>query len=372
MIAVADINTLWRSKPFKALSSQVPILGLIPRDIFGRNRGDVCSKELDISGQWTRLFVKVPPGWASRLARMTAPYLWACLQMRARKINKEIQGLVVTSPHYLELVQMVSPYVSTYYYCSDDYSQYQGWGGGSILEREALLTRLVKHSFFVSQPLADRAIHEYGIAPEHVSVSPNATDESFMRSVSNEEIEELFRIYPNLRRPLIGVIGAINDRLDFSLIHACGSLPEVGSLVMVGSVAPECRDEKLDELLNDPKFVFVGPQPHENLPIWMQALDVSLIPYRQSPLNWACSPMRLFDHLAAGKPIVASDVNPQIRDYSPSVNIGHDIESIVNHLKGILNRVFEPESDESQRHIASENTWAKRAELIWKVIQRYS
>jgi len=279
---------------------------------------------------------------------------------------------VVTSPHYLELVQMVSPYVSTYYYCSDDYSQYQGWGGGSILEREALLTRLVKHSFFVSQPLADRAIHEYGIAPEHVSVSPNATDESFMRSVSNEEIEELFRIYPNLRRPLIGVIGAINDRLDFSLIHACGSLPEVGSLVMVGSVAPECRDEKLDELLNDPKFVFVGPQPHENLPIWMQALDVSLIPYRQSPLNWACSPMRLFDHLAAGKPIVASDVNPQIRDYSPSVNIGHDIESIVNHLKGILNRVFEPESDESQRHIASENTWAKRAELIWKVTQRYS
>ena len=55
-----------------------------------------------------------------------------------------------------------------------------------ILRLEAAVVRTVTHSFFVSKPLAERAVRDYGVPRERVTVSPNATDESFLKSVTPE------------------------------------------------------------------------------------------------------------------------------------------------------------------------------------------
>ena len=91
--------------------------------------------------------------------------------------------MVVTSPHYLPLGNKARPHVPTFYYCSDDYAEYARWGGAAILQREAAVVNIVTHSFFVSELLAERAIREYAVPSERVSVSPNATDEAFLKPV---------------------------------------------------------------------------------------------------------------------------------------------------------------------------------------------
>ncbi|WP_133797070.1 hypothetical protein [Prosthecobacter fusiformis] len=271
---------------------------------------------------------------------------------------------MVTSPHYLELARKASPYAPTFYYCSDDYEQYERWGGKAILSQEAQLVRSVKHSFFVSQVLANRAISDYGISQERVSVSPNATDINSIEEIDKKRIEQLIQAFPGLHHPLVGVVGAINDRLDFEAIYSCLELPQVGSLVMVGGVQGSCEDVIPCQVRNHPKCIITGHQPHCMIPIWMQAIDVALIPYRFTPLNHACSPMRLYDHLAAGKPVVATNACDQVNLFKKLIDVTTTTEELKYQIALLCQQ-----AELGKRHIsliqaAQGNTWDTRARQL--------
>lgn len=282
--------------------------------------------------------------------------------------GSELKGLVVTSPHYLDLVRRARSSVPTFYYCSDDYSQYEGWGGEAILKQEAELVRAVAHSFFVSEILKERALGNYGLDRNNVSVSPNATDESFLEPASEERIQGLLDRFSRLHRPIVGVVGGVNDRLDFDVIAACAARPEVGSLAMVGPVDPGFQSEGLGRLRRMAKCVLVGRQPHDDLSAWMQALDVALIPYRDTPLNRACSPMRLFDHLAAGRPIVSTSFCAQVHDYARVVQIGVDSSEVAELVAGACSRSKERQRLPALVGKARDNTWAVRAGTLFNTM----
>lgn len=374
------MNTLWRARPFQALAREVSVLGLAPQDVVAawRTRGQkgrLAHVAAEHPGL-TVLPVLLPPGWASRLSGVTAPYLWWKICREAQQQRGKLQALVVTSPHYLDLVKNAGARVRTFYYCSDDYAQYADWGGDAILEKEAELAQRADHSFFVSQPLAERAVEDYGLEPDRVSVSPNATDEMFFQAPEEERESALLKAYPALKRPLLGVVGAINSRLDFELIEACCNLPSVGSVVMVGPVDGRCQDAALERLRRNPRCVFVGAQPHDSLPVWMQVLDVALIPYRDTALNRSCSPMRLFDHLAAGKPVVATAGCPQVRLFEPLVKVGNNAEECTGLVQTVLNEESASVTEamrrrEMRQQAAREHTWASRSHRLHETMKRY-
>jgi glycosyltransferase involved in cell wall biosynthesis len=289
--------------------------------------------------------------------------LRAVMMAQAAALRSPLEALVVTSPHYLPLVRLMRRKVPVFYYCSDDYSGYDGWGGDALLRREGRLVRSVTHSFFVSRPLADRATADYGAAPDAVSVCPNATDASFLREVPAAEIDRLLDGFPSLRRPLLGVVGGVNDRLDFHLLRQCADLPRTGSLVFVGGVDPACDDADLRALQAHPKVVFTGARPHGELPVWMQALDAALIPYRPTPLNHACSPMRLYDHLAAGRPIVATTACAQVCDFPDWVRACRTPAAFVQELDHVL--AHAPGSAPAMRDFTHQaHLWSHRADHL--------
>ncbi len=235
MIAIADINTLWRKKPFEALAHITPVLGLAPGDLWAAWRRNDLWGRLSTQGSYAECSITLPPGWASKWTRFTAWRLWQKSQSAARVLDRSLSALVVTSPHYLYLVHRASLHVPCFYYCSDDYAQYAAWGGDAILRREEELVKAVRHSFFVSQALADRAVRDYSVQADRVSLSPNATEERFLTPVTLEQKKALLHEFPQLQDPVVGVVGGINDRLDFEFILRCTTLPEVGCVVMVGA-----------------------------------------------------------------------------------------------------------------------------------------
>jgi glycosyltransferase involved in cell wall biosynthesis len=371
LIAVADINTLWRKKPFEALALQVPVLGLAPQDLrMAWRRRQVCDT-LSSQGPYTECSVTLPPGWASKWTSFTAWRLWGKAWKVAQDRGTPLSGLVVTSPHYLKLVKYVGSKVPCFYYCSDDYSQYADWGGQNLLKQEEKLVQSVRHSFFVSRTLADRAVQAYGVPANRVSVSPNATEERFLTPVAEEQTGALFRQFPALKRPLVGVVGGINDRLDFDLIARCAALPAVGSVVMVGGVDEVSGGEGLKRLQSEPRCVFVGRRPHEELPAWMQALDVALIPYRDMPLNRACSPMRLFDHLASGRCIVATSSCEQVREFSSQVRVCSTPEAVLREVVGFCVTPRQAEQIEQQRQFAECHAWNRRVHAMIETMKGF-
>lgn len=368
MIVVADINTLWRRKPFEALAACMPVLGLAPRDFVTAWRGRT-EVHRELPENYCERSITMPPGWASRFPTWTAHRLWAGAQRMTRSSRGTISGLIVTSPHYLPLVNQVRSQVPTFYYGSDDYAQYAGWGGSSILRREAEIVRAASHSFFVSRSLAERAVAEYGVPPDRVSISPNATDVSFLQAIAPERIAELRRRFPELRGPVAGVVGAINERLDFELLLKCAEIPALGTLLMVGPVAEEIDDPAWHNLKRHPRCLIVGAQPHAELPVWMQMLDAALIPYRKTALNQSCSPMRLFDHLAAGKPIVSTNACQQILEFGKQVAVCESTAEFVRKLAERLSLDVAPTEVDERRRVAEANLWSCRARTMAVVIE---
>ena len=363
MLIVADINTLWRSCPFQALSELRPVLGLAPMDplIAMRHRRLPWGAKRGTQQKMTVLSIVLPFGWATRRAAEVLPRLWTAALKECHSVGADPSALVVTSPHYAPLVRDLSSEFPICYYCSDDYMNYAGWNSNEMRQQESVVVQNAKHSFFVSEALRDRAVKEYAIDPARASVSINATDEEFLAPVSDLEIDRLLSRFRKLTCPIAGVIGGISDRLDFDLIGKVAESDTVGSVLLVGPVAAGFQDARLDTLRRNPKCIFAGEQAHDALRVWLRAVDVVLIPFRSCHFNTMCSPMRLFDHLAAGRPIVATDACPQVREFQDCVMIASTDEEFLEKVKQALSAPADSTYLELMRKRAREHTWAARA-----------
>jgi teichuronic acid biosynthesis glycosyltransferase TuaH len=115
--------------------------------------------------------------------------------------------------------------------------------------------------------------------------------------------------YADLERPLIGYAGRIDGRLDFAALTELADRFSEGSLVLIGPLSSRVKGrdaEDLRKLRSRPNVHFIPTKTRAELPPYLAHLDCSLLPYR--PGNWANhgAPMKLWDYLYAGAPIVAS------------------------------------------------------------------
>ena len=343
MIVQFDVNTIWRRKFGEALRRRYPDMLLMAPRIFGAKR--------DPGG----VTVSLPPGWADKSAAIAMPMLqWRVEALAARKRSR-IDTAIFTSFHYLPIARRLQPRTRILYYCSDDYRSYAGWSSAAAIEREAELCRLSSLSIFVSEALRDRAIAEYGLDPAKSIVSPNASEARFSEAASKPA--EL----NGLDGPVFGVVGVFNERIDYGFLEELAASAEIGSLALVGPVLPGAdQTGALDRLRANAKVHWFGARPHEDLHAWMGGLDVAVIPYARSDFNHFCSPMRLWDHLANGQPILATDACDQIT-HQPEVIVtssGDDLDRAIRSAKTLAIHGRRP-------HLES---WDDRAALVVPLI----
>ena len=360
MIIVCDINEIWRRKPFVAMAGQADVLGVSPADwLVALRRGFQQPEDpLEV------LPIALPPGWASRLSGAGQYILWKKIEKVCRLKAQPIEALVFTSPHYLPFMRHLPDRTKTFYYASDDYRNYVGWAEMEKLEKRMVCR--VDHSFFISEALARRACAEYGVPDSKVTVSMNGTEERFLRTVSTSVTPPT----GPLPRPIAGVIGGIGDRIDMELLERCAGLKNLGTLLLVGPL-PEAPTPALQRLLEHPKCVATGAQPHETMHRWFQCLDVGLIPYTETAFNRMCSPMRLFDHLAGGMPVVANAACDQTRAFADIIDVCEDKASFVQAVSDACDRPADAKRIARQLAVAQMQTWTCRASGILRQIGRY-
>lgn len=359
MIVFADVNTIWRAKLAEAMFERgETVLGVRPGTFLEARPSHLQGSKLPL------LDIALPRGWASHLARPSQAYL----AHRIRKRAKPGAALIVTVPQYLPLARYLHRDMPIFYYCSDDYRSYAGWDGERMRRLEGELLGLCTKAFFVSRALADRAITEYGTEPTRVEVSMNATEPRFLATNSDETPADV----GHLPRPIVGVVGAINARLDFQLLLRAASLPKLGTLLLVGPVAPEAASDPLfQELRTQRRVILVGAQSHQNLHHWTKSLDVALIPYRTSPLNFFCSPMRLFDHLASDRPIVATAACDQCNSFTDHVLVGNTTALVLAHLHRLLSNKSQLIYVSNQSRSGWSHFWTDRAQHVISSIHEY-
>ncbi|AFC32436.1 group 1 glycosyl transferase [Paenibacillus mucilaginosus 3016] len=162
---------------------------------------------------------------------------------------------------------------------------------------------------------------------------------------------------PNHPGPWIGYIGAWAPWVDEALLRRLArSLPEADILI----VGPEFGRK----YARDPKLHFLGLKPHAELPLYMDWCSLFLIPFRPNGVTLATNPVKAYEYLATGKPVIATDL-PECRRMAPFVDCAG------NHgefLRLTASRLQDAGDRAARTAYALQHTWAHRASEVEEVL----
>ncbi len=174
--------------------------------------------------------------------------------------------------------------------------------------------------------------------------------------------------YETLPRPILGYTGGIDDRLDFELVLALADRFREGSIVFVGSVSPRLSASSHEALGARANVHLLGSRPREQLPGYVRHLDVALMPYRETLFTRYQSPIKLWEYLYAGPPIVGTG-SVALRGYPPP--LVDYAESGEEALRMVERALADPAvGREERRRFALANTWRDRVEQLDALVDR--
>jgi glycosyltransferase involved in cell wall biosynthesis len=188
------------------------------------------------------------------------------------------------------------------YHCVDEYSEFDG-AGPEIAELEREL--IVRSDLVItcSQKLQDT---KSLINPNTVLVRHGVEHELFAKALDPATV--IPDDIKKLPKPIIGFYGLIAEWVDLEAMRLVAQAYPHGSLVILGEVN-NARTEKLREL---PNVHFLGRKKYEELPGYCKAFDVALLPFVMNELTVNANPLKLREYLAAGLPVVSTDI-PEAR-----------------------------------------------------------
>jgi teichuronic acid biosynthesis glycosyltransferase TuaH len=148
----------------------------------------------------------------------------------------------------------------------------------------------------VTQAIVDR------IGARRGSVVPNG-----ISAADYARLGPLPSWFAELSRPIALYAGSLEERVDVAAVEQCArDLPD-WTFVLVGHLtAPSL----FTLLAARPNVLVRGREPRASVLAMMSASDVCLIPHRRTPMSVAMSPLKLYEYLGAGAPVVATDLPP--------------------------------------------------------------
>lgn len=170
--------------------------------------------------------------------------------------------------------------------------------------------------------------------------------------------EQLSRI----RRPIIGYVGTVDSRNDYALLaEVAGKRPD-WSFVLLGLITYR----EAVRSLSGENVHFLGLVDYRELPAYVLSFDVCINFPVISQLTEHADYLKLYEYLAAGKPVVSTDVYAA-RKVRPLVRIAVDAEDFIRKIEASL-ADRDTKSIEDRLKFAKDNSWEKRAEDMMAVI----
>jgi len=168
-------------------------------------------------------------------------------------------------------------------------------------------------------------------------------------------------------KPIIGFTGWLGYHIDVELLQQVAETYSGCSLVLIGpDRLPD--DSGSRQLRARPNVFFMGEKERHELPSYLQAFDVALLPYLLIEQIRPAYPLKLHEYLAAGLPVVTVDL-PELQRHSNVVRLcrtnGEFLEQIGQALSD-----HSPAAIEARVAVAQENTWDQRVMEMYRVLDR--
>jgi glycosyltransferase involved in cell wall biosynthesis len=186
------------------------------------------------------------------------------------------------------------------YECIDDYSAYPQYGP-SDRRRLARYERQLAERADLVITLTSGVAGRFPGATGRVRVLPLGAELARFSGPPGPPPADLAR----LPRPRLGLVGGLDGRVDFDLLGRLARARPDWSVVLIG---PLIDRDAFAPLAGLPNVHLLGRRAYEQVPGYLAALDLCLIPYRRSAWTAGCFPAKLHEYLAAGRPVVATEL----------------------------------------------------------------
>jgi glycosyltransferase involved in cell wall biosynthesis len=273
----------------------------------------------------------------------------------ARRLGLERPILWAYAPQADDLVEGLDPSLLIYH-CVDDLAAQKGVDAEGFRAAE---TRFAARADLViaSSPALAKRMRALNA---NVLYAPNVADTpAFASALDPGPVDAAVEALPRPRLVFCGAIVA--TKLDAGLLAELARLRPDWSVVLVGPEGAGDPGGDLSPLREAPNVHLVGPRPVERLPEVLRGTDAGLIPYLVNDLTRSVFPMKVYEYMAAGLPVLATPL-PALEGVAGVTTVADAAE-----LVAAADSAFDEDSPAARRRrssLAAGHSWEARIEEI--------
>lgn len=307
---------------------------------------------------WSPLVIPLQRFVAIRFLNRHLLRIW--LRVWLRKLNFDQPLLWTYSPLTFQLLGRKF-FQRIVYHAVDDIAEQPGMPKQVIRAAEGGLVASADLVFVTSPELFNR----HRELNSKTFYLPNVCDyHHFARARDNTLLEP--SDISSLPSPRIGFVGAVSGyKLNLDLIRELATQRPQWSFIFVGNVGEGDPWTNLEALRGLSNIHFMGGRPYAELPAYLKAFDVAILPSALNDYTRSMFPMKFFEYLAAGLPVVSTSL-PALKSYE---NVTSFCDDSVSFVKAIESNLRSLDGDvEARQKVARENTYESRTKRMLDIL----
>jgi glycosyltransferase involved in cell wall biosynthesis len=168
----------------------------------------------------------------------------------------------------------------------------------------------------------------------------------------------------DFHHPTICYIGNLANRFNKRMVYEAAKRRSDWRFLLIGS-----GELRIDELNRLPNVLAIGEKPYSELPGYLQQSHVCIIPYRGLSWTAATNPVKFYEYMAAGKPVVATEL-PELQPYQDYFYLARNEDEFVAAIQQAINE-DNLEKQASRRMFASQFSWDLRFDDLYQAIKNH-
>ena len=285
--------------------------------------------------------------WINKLnQRRMARYI--CKRMKQHGMDAPL--LWVYSPVAVDCVDHI-PHSGLVYDCVDRHSAYGGLMNPALVDTMELeLASKCDQVFATAKALAER-LRKVNAHTDFISNGANF--ERFVEASKSLPCPEDMK---QINKPIFGFVGALQECIEYGFLEKAAESRPDWNFVFIGR---ENAGVDLSKLRTMKNCHFLGLKPNEQLPAYISQFDVCLNLFAAGDLSKDVSPLKFYEYLATGKPIVSTPQPDQVMQYAPLIHIAATAEEFIHCCEMAMQDV-KPERTELRIAEGKKSSWDSR------------